>query len=110
MSRFPSAFSQHSTPEPFEPADHDDQSGDHVCAGIFIGILITYLFGLILKWFQPGAYVPISENFSGFIGYLVAPSAAIALPRCSMAVKMLRSSVLSQLDADYVRTALFPRK
>ena len=73
--------------------------------GFFIGILITYLFGLILKWFQPGAYVPISENFSGFIGYLVAPSAAIALPRCSMAVKMLRSSVLSQLDADYVRTA-----
>ena len=51
--------------------------------GFFIGILITYLFGLILKWFQPGAYVPISENFSGFIGYLVAPSAAIALPRCS---------------------------
>ena len=42
--------------------------------GFFIGILITYLFGLILKWFQPGAYVPISENFSGFIGYLVAPS------------------------------------
>ena len=73
--------------------------------GFFIGILITYLFGLILKWFQPGAYVPISENFSGFIGYLVAPSAAIALPRCSMAVKMLRSSVLSQLNADYVRTA-----
>lgn len=74
--------------------------------GFFIGILITYLFGLILKWFQPGAYVPISENFSGFIGYLVAPSAAIALPRCSMAVKMLRSSVLSQLDADYVRTPI----
>ena len=60
--------------------------------GFFIGILITYLFGLILKWFQPGAYVPISENFSGFIGYLVAPSAAIALPRCSMAVKMLRTA------------------
>lgn len=53
-----------------------------------------------------GRYVPISENFSGFIGYLVAPSAAIALPRCSMAVKMLRSSVLSQLDADYVRTPI----
>ena len=55
--------------------------------GFFIGILITYLFGLILKWFQPGAYVPISENFSGFIGYLVAPSAAIALPRCSLAAR-----------------------
>ena len=37
--------------------------------GFFIGILITYLFGLILKWFQPGAYVPISENFSGFVAH-----------------------------------------
>lgn len=73
--------------------------------GFFIGILITYFFGLILKCFQPGAYVSISENFTAFVGYLVAPSAAIALPRCAMAVKMLRSSVLSQMDADYVRTA-----
>ena len=92
------------TPERIE-ALQKEMGLDRPVPGFFIGILITYLFGLILKWFQPGAYVPISENFSGFIGYLVAPSAAIALPRCSMAVKMLRSSVLSQLDADYVRTA-----
>ncbi len=73
--------------------------------GFFWGILITLLFGLILKWFTPGAYVPVSENFGGFLGYLIAPSVAIALPRCAMGVKMLRSSVLAQLEKDYVRTA-----
>ena len=74
--------------------------------GFFIGILITYLFGLILKWFQPGAMCRFLKIFSGFIGYLVAPSAAIALPRCSMAVKNAALALmLSQLDADYVRTA-----
>ncbi len=73
--------------------------------GFFLGILITFLFGLVLKWFTPGAYVPVSESFFGFLGYLIAPSAAIALPRCAMGVKMLRSAVLSQLEKDYVRTA-----
>ena len=73
--------------------------------GFFWGILITLVFGLILKWFTPGAYVPVSESFGGFLGYLIAPSAAIALPRCAMGVKMLRSSVLAQLEKDYVRTA-----
>ena len=73
--------------------------------GFFWGILITLLFGLILKWFTPGAYVPVSENFGGFLGYLIAPSVAIALPRCAMGVKMLRSAVLAQLEKYYVRTA-----
>lgn len=73
--------------------------------GFFLGILITYLFGLVLKWFTPGAYVPISESFGGFLGYLIAPSFAIALPRCAMCVKMLRGSVISQMKLDYVRTA-----
>lgn len=73
--------------------------------GFFWGILITLVFGLILKWFTPGAYVPVSESFGGFLGYLIAPSVAIALPRCAMGVKMLRSSVLAQLEKDYVRTA-----
>lgn len=73
--------------------------------GFFWGILITLVFGLILKWFTPGAYVPVSENFWGFLAYLIAPSVAIALPRCAMGVKMLRSSVLAQLEKDYVRTA-----
>ena len=73
--------------------------------GFFIGILITYLFGLILKWFQPGAYVPISENFpvlSVILLHRLPPLHFRAVPWLS---KMLRSSVLSQLDADYVRTA-----
>lgn len=73
--------------------------------GFFWGILITLLFGLILKWFTPGAYVPVSESFGGFLGYLIAPSVAIALPRCAMGVRMLRSSVLAQMEKDYVRTA-----
>lgn len=73
--------------------------------GFFLGILITFVFGLILKWFTPGAYVSITESFGRFLGYLIAPSVAIALPRCAMGVKMLRNSVIAQMEKDYVRTA-----
>ena len=41
----------------------------------------------MLKWFTPGAYVAAGDDFSGFLGYLIAPSVAIALPKSAMGVK-----------------------
>ncbi len=71
----------------------------------FAGILITFLFGRVLKWFTPGGYVSYKDNLLKFIGYLIFPAIAIALPKAAMAVKLLRSSVLEELKKDYVRTA-----
>ena len=71
----------------------------------FIGILLTYLFGLILHWFTPGEFVAPSVSFWGSVGYLIFPAIAIALPRIAMTVKMLRSGILAELGKDYVRTA-----
>lgn len=71
----------------------------------FIGILFTYLFGLILKWFTPGEFVPAEQSFWGFIGYLFFPALAIALPKSTMVVKMLRGNILAEYGKDYARTA-----
>lgn len=71
----------------------------------FIGILFTYVFGLVLKWFMPGYFVGFEGNFWGAIGYLIFPALAIAIPKAAMVTKLLRSSILSQMDMDYVRTA-----
>ena len=71
----------------------------------FIGILLTYLFGLILHWFTPGEFIAPSVDFWGSVGYLIFPAVAIALPRIAMTVKMLRSGILGELNRDYVRTA-----
>lgn len=71
----------------------------------FLGILFTYLFGLILKWFTPGGYISYQKNFVGFLGYLIMPSIAIAIPKCAMSEKLLRSSILTEAGKDYVRTA-----
>ena len=71
----------------------------------FAGIIICFLFGLILKWFTPGAFVSYEKDFSGFVAYLIAPAVAIALPKCAMASKLLRSSLIEQGNMDYIRTA-----
>ncbi len=71
----------------------------------FAGILITYVFGLILHWFQPGGFVSPAAGFGRFLRYLMFPAAAIALPKAAMTVKLLRSSLLQEAGRDYVRTA-----
>ena len=71
----------------------------------FLGIILTYIFGLILKWFQPGNFVNPSEDFWGAVSYLIFPAVAVALPKIAMVVKFLRNSVLSEVRKDYVRTA-----
>ena len=71
----------------------------------FTGILLTYLFGLLLRWFVPGNYVSPGDNFGASLWYFLFPAVSIALPRVAMTVKMLRSSILSELQKDYVRTS-----
>lgn len=72
----------------------------------FLGILMTYIFGLVLKWFQPGACVEPSVDLMGAINYLVFPAIAIAMPKIAMTVKFLKNSIIEQFNSDYVRTAL----
>lgn len=96
-------------------AKHKDSYGDRVILlwnqvimavpPFFMGILFTFLFGLVLKLFTPGGYVSYEKNVGAFLSYLIFPALAIALPKAGMAVKLLRSSVIEETRMDYVRTA-----
>jgi ABC-type dipeptide/oligopeptide/nickel transport system permease component len=71
----------------------------------FSGILITFVFGMLLRFFTPGGFVNYTADFGKFIRYLIFPSMAIALPKISMTVKMLRGSLIDESLKDYSRTA-----
>ncbi len=71
----------------------------------FLGILVTYLFGIVFKAFTPGSYVSIKKDFGGFISYMIFPAIAIAIPKIGMTARFLRNSTLTELRSDYVRTA-----
>ena len=69
------------------------------------GILLVYVFGLVLRLFQPGAIVTPQAGWGPYLWYMLFPALAVALPRAAMTVKMLRGSILSELGQDYIRTA-----
>ena len=71
----------------------------------FLGIIVTYVFGMILHLFVPGGFVSYNVNFGRFISYLFFPAVAIALPKAAMSTKLLKTSILSERKLDYVRTA-----
>lgn len=71
----------------------------------FMGMIFTFLFGLVLKLFTPGDFVSFRDSVGGFFAYLIFPAIAIAIPRIAMTVKLLRSSILTEMKEDYVRTA-----
>ena len=96
-------------------AKHKDGVLDHVVMVLnqvimavppfFAGILITLVFGMILHLFTPGGFISYKKSVPGFIGYLIAPAFAVALPKAAMAVKLLRGSVIDEAAKDYTRTA-----
>lgn len=71
----------------------------------FTGILVSWLFGIVLRTFQPGAF-PGLDSFGAALRYLFFAAVCIAVPRTAMTVRMLRSTILTELEKDYVRTAL----
>ncbi len=72
----------------------------------FSGILLSWGFGIVLKWFMPGSFPALGADFPGAVKYLFFAAAAIAVPRIAMAVRMLRGTILTEMRRDYVRTAI----
>ncbi|WP_343208746.1 ABC transporter permease [Anaerolentibacter hominis] len=71
----------------------------------FLGMLITLVFGLLLKWFVPGRFPGMNSSFLNIVSWMIFPAVAVAVPKIAMMVKFMRSSVFSQMNLNYVRTA-----
>ncbi len=71
----------------------------------FTGILLSWGFGVALKWFAVGSFPDMGQNMWGALRYLFFAALALAIPRAAMTVRMLRSTVAEELGKDYVRTA-----
>ena len=70
-----------------------------------LGLILTFVFGMVLKLFSPGAYVGYDVSFARFLGYLICPAIALALPKTAMCIKLLRTNILEEAKKDYAKTA-----
>ena len=71
----------------------------------FVAIILTVLFGVVLRFSTPGSFVSFSESPGRFLLNMLFPALSIAIPRTAMTAKMLRSSILGEMQKDYIRTA-----
>ena len=72
----------------------------------FTGMLLSYGFGIILKWFMPGNFPSVTEDFGGAMKHIFFAAIAISIPRIAMTVRMLKSTIQSEMRKDYVCTAI----
>jgi len=72
----------------------------------FTGILLSFLFSTMLRWFIHGQFPSLSADPLGAVKYLFFAAVALAIPRIAMTVRMLGSTIQGEMGKDYVRTAI----
>ncbi len=72
----------------------------------FTGMLLSYVFGILLKWFMPGSFPDLRQDFGGAMRHILFAAVAIAIPRIAMTVRMLKSTIQAEMGKAYVRTAI----
>lgn len=70
-----------------------------------LGLLFTYLFGIVLRVFHPGGFVSYKNDFWAFMGFLILPAVTLALPKAAMCMRLLRGNILEEAGKDYSLTA-----
>ncbi len=71
----------------------------------FFGIMLTYVFGVVLRIFKMGGYVSPGDDPVGYFSFLILPAITVAIPKLSMMTKYLRDCIVAEKRKDYVRTA-----
>lgn len=72
----------------------------------WLGILLIQWFSLELDWFPSGGFVPFSEDAGAYVRSMVLPSLALAVPVCASLIRVVRTTMVEEMDKDYVRTAI----
>ena len=72
----------------------------------FTGILVSWVFGIVLRYFTPGDFPRLQANPAGALKHLFFGAICMSIPRIAMTVRMMRSTVVSEMNKAYVRTAI----
>lgn len=69
------------------------------------GILLVFVFGVMLRWLPANGYVPIGRDPGRWASHLVLPVVALGVVQAAVLVRYVRSAFLEVLAEDYYRTA-----
>jgi peptide/nickel transport system permease protein len=71
----------------------------------FLGILLILVFALWLRWVPPSGYTPLVQDPAMNVKQMLMPAFALGAALAGIVARLMRSSLLEVLGADYMRTA-----
>lgn len=71
----------------------------------WLGMMFILFFAVKLGWFPASGYVPFSEDPIANLQAMILPMVATGFRESAILMRMMRSSLLEVLNADYIRTA-----
>ena len=71
----------------------------------WVGILLMYLFSLMLHWLPTSGYVPPTESLGQSLRSAIMPVICLSLFSVASLTRQTRSAMLEVIKQDYIRTA-----
>ena len=71
----------------------------------WIALLLVQWLAVGHGWFPTSGYVSMNDSFTGWLKSMTLPAVALALPVAAQLTRIIRTSMVEELDKDYVRTA-----
>ena len=72
----------------------------------WLAILMIQQFAVGLGWLPSGGFVPLSVNPEAWAKSIIMPAVSVAVVVAASLTRIVRTSVVEELDRDYVRTAV----
>lgn len=72
----------------------------------WVALLLIQWFSVGIKIFPSSGYVNPDQSIPQFLLYMTLPTIALALPVAGQLARIIRTSMVEELDKDYVRTAV----
>ncbi|MCL6667380.1 ABC transporter permease [Streptomyces panaciradicis] len=74
--------------------------------GFWLALLMIQYLAVDQGWFPTGGYINPADSLTGWLRTMTLPALALSLPVAAQLTRVVRTSVVEELDKDYVRTAI----
>jgi peptide/nickel transport system permease protein len=74
--------------------------------GFWLALLMIQYLAVDQGWFPTGGYINPADSLTGWLRTMALPAFALSLPVAAQLTRIVRTSVVEELDKDYVRTAI----
>lgn len=76
-----------------------------IIPGFWLGILFLLVFSVRLHLLPSGGYVPMTVDVVKWLKSIILPALSLAIISSSVLIRMIRSSIIENMNEDYARTA-----